>query len=79
MLRALGLFNRNVRELHHTSYQFNAPFVVDGAAHRVGASVGTAVRAPGDTPLTVLDRADREMYRAKQGSRAAATAGVAGT
>ena len=56
-----------------------APFVVDGVAHRVGASVGTAVRSPGDTPLTVLDRADREMYRAKQGSRATTTAGVAGT
>ncbi len=56
-----------------------APFVVDGVGHRVGASVGTAVRAPGDTPLTVLDRADRAMYRAKQGSRATTTAGVVGT
>jgi nucleoside-diphosphate-sugar epimerase len=34
MLRALGLFNRNVRELLHTYYQFNAPFVVDDSAFR---------------------------------------------
>lgn len=34
MLRALGLFNRNVRELLHTYYQFNAPFVVDDHAFR---------------------------------------------
>ena len=34
MLRALGLFNRNVRELLHTYYQFAAPFVVDDSAFR---------------------------------------------
>jgi nucleoside-diphosphate-sugar epimerase len=34
MLRALGLFNRNIRELLHTYYQFDAPFVVDDAAFR---------------------------------------------
>ena len=34
MLRALGLFNRNVRELLHTYYQFDAPFVVDDSAFR---------------------------------------------
>ena len=34
MLRALGLFNRNVRELLHTYYQFNSPFVVDDSAFR---------------------------------------------
>ena len=34
MLRALGLFNRNVRELQHTYYQFDAPFVVDDSAFR---------------------------------------------
>jgi nucleoside-diphosphate-sugar epimerase len=34
MLRALGLFNRNVRELGHTYYQFDAPFVVDDSAFR---------------------------------------------
>lgn len=34
MLRAIGLFNRNVRELLHTYYQFDAPFVVDDSAFR---------------------------------------------
>ena len=34
MLRALGVFNRDVRELLHTYYQFNAPFVVDDSAFR---------------------------------------------
>ena len=34
MLRALGLTNRNVRELLHTYYQFDAPFVVDDSAFR---------------------------------------------
>lgn len=34
MLRALGLFNRNVRELLHTYYQFDAPFVVDDSVFR---------------------------------------------
>jgi nucleoside-diphosphate-sugar epimerase len=33
-LRALGLFNRDVRELLHTYYQFDAPFVVDDSAFR---------------------------------------------
>jgi nucleoside-diphosphate-sugar epimerase len=34
MLRVLGLTNRNVRELLHTYYQFEAPFVVDDRAFR---------------------------------------------
>jgi nucleoside-diphosphate-sugar epimerase len=34
MLWTLGLFNRNVRELLHTYYQFNAPFIVDDSAFR---------------------------------------------
>ena len=34
MLAALGLFNRNIRELRHTYYQFAAPFVVDDSAFR---------------------------------------------
>ena len=34
MLRTLGLFNRNVRELLHTHYQFAAPFIVDDSAFR---------------------------------------------
>ena len=38
MLRALGLTNRNVRELLHTYYQFEAPFIVDDSAFR--AAIG---------------------------------------
>jgi len=34
MLRAVGLFNRNIRELLHIYYQFDAPFVVDDSAFR---------------------------------------------
>lgn len=34
MLRAFGLFNRNVRELRHTYYQFATPFLVDDSAFR---------------------------------------------
>ena len=34
MLRALGLINRNARELPHTYYQVAAPFVVDDSAFR---------------------------------------------
>jgi len=34
MLQGLGLLNRNVRELVHTYYQFDAPFVVDDSAFR---------------------------------------------
>jgi nucleoside-diphosphate-sugar epimerase len=34
VLRALGLFNRNIRELLHTYYQFKAPFIVDDSAFR---------------------------------------------
>jgi nucleoside-diphosphate-sugar epimerase len=34
MLRAFGLFNRNVRELRHTYYQFATPFIVDDSAFR---------------------------------------------
>jgi hypothetical protein len=34
MLWSLGLFNRNVRELLHTYYQFDAPFIVDDSAFR---------------------------------------------
>ncbi len=34
MIRVLGLFNRSIRELRHTYYQFAAPFVVDDGAFR---------------------------------------------
>ena len=32
MLRAIGLFNRDVRELLSTYYQFDAPFIADHSA-----------------------------------------------
>ena len=32
MLRAIGLFNRDVRELLATYYQFDAPFIADHSA-----------------------------------------------
>jgi hypothetical protein len=32
MLRAIGLFNRNVHELLSTYYQFDAPFIADHSA-----------------------------------------------
>ena len=32
MLRAVGLFNRDVHELLSTYYQFDAPFIVDHSA-----------------------------------------------
>jgi len=62
MLRALGLFNRNIRELLHTYYQFDAPFVVDDSAFReaygghttdwdeIVASTVAWYRAQGSTP-----------------------------
>jgi nucleoside-diphosphate-sugar epimerase len=34
MVRALGLFSRDIRELLHTYYQFDAPFIVDDSAFR---------------------------------------------
>ena len=34
MLRVVGLFNRDVRELLHTYYQFDAPFIADDTAFR---------------------------------------------
>jgi hypothetical protein len=34
LLRALGLTNRNVRELLATYYQFDAPFIVDDTGFR---------------------------------------------
>ena len=34
VLRAVGLVSRQVRELRHTRYQFDAPFIIDDAATR---------------------------------------------
>ena len=43
MLWTFGLFNRNVRELLHTYYQFDAPFVVDDRAFRAAFGGVTTV------------------------------------
>ena len=40
----------------------------DGAVHRVGASIGIAFSAPGDTVDSLLRRADEAMYEAKRSS-----------
>lgn len=37
--------------------------------HRLTVSIGAAVYRPGDTPETLIDRADRALYRAKQAGR----------
>jgi diguanylate cyclase (GGDEF)-like protein len=46
-----------------------APFVLRGKELTVGASVGIAVSAPGDTVDELLRNADVAMYTAKQGGR----------
>jgi nucleoside-diphosphate-sugar epimerase len=53
LLRALGLFNRNVRELLHTYYQFAAPFVVDDSAFR--HAFGGHTTQWGDIVASTLD------------------------
>ena len=42
-----------------------AQFCVDGACLPLSVAIGVAVIEPGDTPLSVLARADKEMYRIK--------------
>ena len=63
MLRALGLFNRNVRELLHTYYQFDAPFVVDDSAFR--HAFGGHTTAWDDIVATTVD-----WYRTHDDARA---------
>jgi diguanylate cyclase (GGDEF)-like protein len=41
----------------------------DGCAVAVTASVGVATSGPDDAPLALLERADRALYRAKEGGR----------
>ncbi len=42
------------------------PFVLEGAGHRVSASIGVAVASPGATPDDLLRDADTAMYSAKE-------------
>lgn len=58
MLRAFGLVNRDARELLHTYYQFEAPFVVDDSAYR-GAIGGVT------TPWTEIVAATVDWYRSQ--------------
>lgn len=53
MLRAIGLFNRNVRELLATYYQFDAPFVVDDTAFRT--AFGGHITEWGEVVESTLD------------------------
>ena len=53
MLRALGLLNRNIRELLHTYYQFDAPFVVDDSEFR--ATVGGHTTSWTEIVATTID------------------------
>jgi diguanylate cyclase (GGDEF)-like protein/PAS domain S-box-containing protein len=50
---------------------FAAPVTVDGRELTIGASVGLAVSAPGETPDALLRRADAAMYSTKRSNRAA--------
>ena len=40
-------------------------FCVDGTCLQLSVAVGVGMIAPGDDPQTVIDRADKEMYRVK--------------
>ncbi len=55
------------------------PFTLGAAQTQVSASIGLALPVPGDTPASLLRRADRAMYQAKSagtgGYRVAAAAG----
>lgn len=54
MLAAFGLFNRNVHELLHTYYQFNAPHVVDDSAFR--DAIGGQITSWAEIVTTTVDR-----------------------
>jgi diguanylate cyclase (GGDEF)-like protein len=47
---------------------FAEPFELSCGPIAVGASMGHATAVPGDTPATLIDRADTAMYEAKHGS-----------
>jgi len=50
-------------------------FCINGACLPLSVAIGVGMIEPGDTPETVLARADREMYRIKAISNAAHVAG----
>ena len=41
MLRVLGLFNSDVRELREMLYQFDSPFIVDASKYERAFGAGT--------------------------------------
>jgi diguanylate cyclase (GGDEF)-like protein/PAS domain S-box-containing protein len=47
----------------------STPFHVDGLSLRIGASVGAAMRQPGDSPDHVIRRADRALLAAKRAGK----------
>ena len=61
------------RIAEHLVRELSQPADVEGVEHRLTASVGIAVTAPGavsQSPETLLRNADTAMYRAKEGGRA---------
>ncbi|HEY5836153.1 putative bifunctional diguanylate cyclase/phosphodiesterase [Streptomyces sp.] len=61
---------RRIREIaDRLRAALSAPYRVDGAEVRVGASIGIAFAEPGATPSEVLRNADLAMYRAKQAGK----------
>lgn len=49
----------------------DAPFDVGVGTVRLSAAIGVALADPGDSSDTIIDRADRAMYRAKRGAGSA--------
>jgi diguanylate cyclase (GGDEF)-like protein len=57
-----------------------APVMIDGREIRVGVSVGVTIcQPPGDEPDALLQKADRELYAAKQAGRGRYSISQAGT
>ncbi len=51
---------------HHLN---SVPLIIQGQALQISASIGFAIMLPGDTIDTLLSRADRAMYEAKNAGR----------